>query len=144
MYNKERARDHKERGIDIKTWSPLGIEHINRTELNIVNVELNGQSTRYTGHVWLPHKWRPGMTVTVDWDIDPNTRVIPFKISMNTEEREAYNEAEKIHVSKYIHHQVVVIVPYYTQKDLCGVLANLLPENKVDLEVTCTVSKFDK
>lgn len=123
--------------LDADNVTSLGQTHFNHTTLDVLNVEIN-KDLSPSGAVWLPRKWQPGLKVTVDWDVDPSPGALKLKDVMNYDEFQIYKKAYQDHISKYLHHQVIVTVPPYVSDDLCQIAAHILPENKVGLAVSCS------
>ena len=136
-YNRERARDHKARGIGVDTWSPLRPIVMNHTKQKIVEAEIDGTSTRTSGIVWIPNKWHSGLTVTVSWAVNPNPEAFNFKHGLGGEEYKIQRKSYETYISKYQHHEAVVSVPPYISNDLCYVSAHIFPDNKVRVAVSC-------
>ncbi|WP_367376797.1 hypothetical protein [Hafnia alvei] len=49
--------------------NPYQFSHTNQKNLN---VKIEGNTTRGNDSVFLPFQGKPGMSVTIDWDVDPN------------------------------------------------------------------------
>lgn len=134
-YNKSMGQYYKSKGINLRTWTTVTPYQFNHTKQKILNVKIEGNTTRGNGSVFLPFQWKPGMTVAVDWDVDPNPdEKIPWKKEGCCLNEEAY----KAHVSHYQHHQVTAVVPVYKREDLCMIIAHFLPDDRVGLKVSCS------
>lgn len=134
-YNQSMGQYYKSKGIDVHTWTTVNPYEYNHTKQKIINVQIDGTFTRSSGSVWLPFKWQPDMTVTVDWDVDPYPNE---KIPMKTEGCCMDEKAYQNHISHYQHHQAVVVVPVYNKEDLCMIAAHFLPDNRAGLAVSCS------
>ena len=76
--------------------------------------------------VALPVKWRPDLTVVVEWEKDPDPHASENWPPLGTD---GYRAAYKVHAAKYTRHRVVVPVARYERLGVVDV--HFLPCNQV-------------
>ena len=91
------------------------INHVEGTAINWFSV--NGYRAHGGGGssccIVMPVKWRPGLKVEVEWEVDPNSNAVTP--SLGTEEFKAFMVKHK---ANYRHYSAVVDVPEWPEKNL--------------------------
>ncbi len=81
----------------------------------------------------VPAKWRPGMTVRVDWESgEASTDEFP-----GYQDRAKYLAWEKKIDASNRNHSTVVPVPDYTGQKTCGITVHFMPCDEVKVTTSC-------
>ncbi|MHC8318622.1 DUF3304 domain-containing protein [Pseudomonas sp. LB3P31] len=80
-----------------------------------------------------PSRWKPGMTVRVDWETGTGSS-IDFPGFADRVKYRAW--LDKIDAQTRIHSQVVPI-PDYTGQKVCGITVHFLPCDEIELSTSC-------
>ncbi|WP_394517229.1 DUF3304 domain-containing protein [Pantoea sp. SGAir0184] len=116
---------------------------INHTKLAINHFSVDGQSGidaigPYQGGgggccYGVPAKWRPGMTVRVDWESgEASTKGFP-----GFADSKKYREWRDKIKAQNKQHSAVVPVPDYTGQEICGITVHFLPCDEVKVTTSC-------
>lgn len=119
------------------------MEAINHTHWAINSFSVNGQSGidtigPYQGGgggccFGVPPKWKPGMTVRIDWE----TGVGSSDDFPGFADRKKYDAwKKKIHAQKK-QHSKIVLVPDYNGRKTCGITVHFLPCDEVKVTTSC-------
>ncbi|MBF7957488.1 DUF3304 domain-containing protein [Rahnella victoriana] len=119
------------------------IEAINHTHWAINNFSVNGQSGidaigPYQGGgggccYGVSGQWRPGMTVTIDWESgEASTKGFP-----GFEDRAKYKAWLKKMTANNRNHSKVVPIPDYTNQKTCGITVHFMPCDDVKVTTSC-------
>ncbi|QCA19083.1 DUF3304 domain-containing protein [Citrobacter freundii] len=119
------------------------IEAINHTKWAINHFSVDGQSGidiigPYQGGgggccYGVPAKWRPGMTVRVDWESgEASTKGFP-----GFADSKKYREWRDKIKAQNKQHSAVVPVPDYTGQEICGITVHFLPCDEVKVTTSC-------
>ncbi|HIE5390689.1 TPA: DUF3304 domain-containing protein [Enterobacter cancerogenus] len=119
------------------------IEAVNHTKWAINHFNVDGQSGidiigPYQGGgggccYSVPSKWKPGMTVRVDWESgEASTDDFP-----GYEDRAKYLAWEKKIDKSNRNHSKIVPVPDYTGRETCGITVHFLPCDEVKVTTSC-------
>jgi hypothetical protein len=92
------------------------------------NIGPYGGGGSQTCCVSMPRQWRPGLTVVVEWEKDPNTGPSVKLPPLGTDE---YRAAYKLHAAQYTRHRAVVEVAPYEK--LGAITAHFLPCDQVKI-----------
>ncbi|MBN7870461.1 DUF3304 domain-containing protein [Pseudomonas aeruginosa] len=120
---------------------PTPIEGYNHTSAAINGFTVNGSGgSNFGPHlgggsqtccISLPEKWRPGMTVVVEWEKDPNPGASRFWPQPRYSD--AWRKAAIEHRAHYTRHREVVEVPPYD--DIGAIDVHFLPCDQVEIVV---------
>ncbi|WP_154649147.1 DUF3304 domain-containing protein, partial [Serratia marcescens] len=80
-----------------------------------------------------PAKWRPGMTVKIDWE----TGVGGSKGFPGFADREKFNKWKKEMQAQNKQHSTVVPVSDYTGQKTCGITVHFMPCDEVKVTTSC-------
>ena len=82
----------------------------------------------------IPSKWRPGLKVNLEWEVDPNPSVkLPSVTSL--EFRDAYAQ----HSANYRKHKAIVEIPEWPGTESCDLKVHFLVCNEVKVTVACAL-----
>ena len=119
------------------------IEAINHTKWAINHFSVDGQSGidaigPYQGGgggccYGVPSKWRPGMTVRVDWESGEAS----MKGFPGFADTKKYLAWEKKMSANNRQHSKIVPVPDYTGQEICGITVHFLPCDEVKVTTSC-------
>ncbi|MBS0907082.1 DUF3304 domain-containing protein [Pantoea dispersa] len=119
------------------------IEAINHTRWAINHFSVDGQSGidiigPYQGGgggccYGVPAKWRPGMTVKIDWETGVG---YSMDFPGYADEQKFLSWAKKIKAQNK-QHRAVVPVPNYTGQEICGITVHFLPCDEVRVTTSC-------
>jgi len=103
--------------------------------MNLVSVSYDGEGLAPGGGqtccVGVPKTWRPGLTATVEWVVDPSPGRNPDgkrAPPMTNDKFQELGEWYRIHEAQYIHHRAVVPIPRY--ETIYGLYLVILPCGK--------------
>jgi hypothetical protein len=119
------------------------IEAINHTKWAVNHFSVDGQSGidiigPYQGGgggccYGVPPKWRPGMTVKVDWETgEASTKGFP-----GFADSKKYREWRDKIKAQNRQHSKVVPVPDYTGQKTCGITVHFMPCDEVKVTTSC-------
>ncbi|HBP0512501.1 DUF3304 domain-containing protein [Pseudomonas aeruginosa] len=121
---------------------PTPIEGYNHTSAAINGFTVNGSGGPNIGPhqggrkqnccISLPEKWRPGMTVVVEWEKDPNPGASRFWPQPRYSD--AWRKAAMEHRTHYTRHRAVLEVPPYD--DVGAIVVHFLPCDEVKVIAT--------
>ncbi|HCG0888709.1 DUF3304 domain-containing protein [Pseudomonas aeruginosa] len=121
---------------------PTPIEGYNHTSAAINGFTVNGSGGPNIGPhqggrkqnccISLPEKWRPGMTVVVEWEKDPNPGASRFWPQPRYSD--AWRKAAMEHRTHYTRHCAVLEVPPYD--DVGAIVVHFLPCDEVKVIAT--------
>jgi hypothetical protein len=134
-------------GLAITLFTPNArastIGGINHTHWAINHFSVNGRSAldiigAYQGGgggccYIAPKRWRPGMTVKIDWE----TGVAYAYDNPGTADWPKYLEWEKKIDAQKRKHSKVVPVPDYTGQEVCGITVHFLPCDELEVTTSC-------
>jgi hypothetical protein len=105
---------------NIRGYNHVANQHVNWFTVNGYRATLTGN----TCCVMIPDKWRPGLMVHIEWEVDPNPdeRLPPLGTT-------AYNKAYAEHKAKYKQYIVDVPIPEYDESG--GMNVHFLPCHQV-------------
>ncbi|WP_374979335.1 DUF3304 domain-containing protein [Pseudomonas solani] len=110
------------------------INHVEGTAINWFSV--NGYRASGGGGeqccIVLPIRWRPGLMLEIEWEVDPDTSV---KLPSITSDE--FHSAYKKHAEGYRIHRASVEVPEWSGTDSCGLKVHFLPCNQVKVTTSC-------
>ncbi|WP_238084551.1 DUF3304 domain-containing protein [Pseudescherichia vulneris] len=119
------------------------IEAINHTHWAINHFSVDGQSGLDIIGPWqgggggccygVPAKWKPGMTVKVDWE----TGVGDMDGFPGFDKWDAYLAWEKKMKAQNREHSRIVPVPDYTGQKTCGIKVHFLPCDQIKVTTSC-------
>ncbi|HIE5390684.1 TPA: DUF3304 domain-containing protein [Enterobacter cancerogenus] len=119
------------------------IEAVNHTKWAINHFSVDGQSGidiigPYQGGgggccYRVPSKWKPGVTVRVDWE----TGVGGSKGFPGFADWENYKAWEKKMKAQNKQHSKIVPVPDYTGQETCGITVHFLPCDEIKVTTSC-------
>ena len=119
------------------------IEAVNHTHWAINYFSVDGQSGLDIIGPWqgggggccygVPTKWKPGMTVKVEWETG-----VGYSMDFpGYEDREKYLAWEKKIDSQKRQHTKIVSVPDYTGQKTCGIKVHFLPCDQIKVTTSC-------
>ncbi|WP_442962218.1 DUF3304 domain-containing protein [Pseudomonas sp. AF03-9] len=112
------------------------INHVEGTAINWFSV--NGYRAHGGGGssccIILPVKWRPGLKVDVEWEVDPNNNAATPPLG--TEEFKAFMVKHK---SNYRRYSASVDVPEWSEKKSCDLKVHFLTCNRVAVTTACAI-----
>ena len=119
------------------------IEAVNHTHWAINHFNVDGQSGLDIIGPWqgggggccygVPTKWKPGMTVKVEWETG-----VGYSMDFpGYEDREKYLAWEKKIDSQKRQHTKIVSVPDYTGQKTCGIKVHFLPCDQIKVTTSC-------
>lgn len=86
--------------------------------------------------ILIPSKWRPGLKVHIQWEVDPD----PFAYSnwppLGTD---GYRAAQVEHKKHYQHHNATVEIPEWPGTESCDLKVHFLVCNQVKVTVACAL-----
>lgn len=107
---------------NIRGYNHVASQHVNWFTVDGYRATLSGN----TCCVMIPDKWRPGLTVHIEWEIDPNPRE---KIPRLKQGSGFEPKALAQHEAKYRRYSADVPIPEY--ENSAGVSVHFLPCQKV-------------
>ena len=111
------------------------INHVEGTAINWFSV--NGYRAHGGGGssccIILPVKWRPGLKVDVEWEVDPNSDA--STPPLGTEEFKVFMVKHK---SNYRRYSAVVDVPEWPEKKSCSLNVHFLTCKRVEVTTSCS------
>ncbi len=114
------------------------INHVEGTAINWFSV--NGYRAHGGGGssccIILPVKWRPGMKVDVEWEVDPDRFA---KIKRKTIGFGFDEEAWASHKAKFQQYRVTVDVPEWPERKLCSLNVHFLTCKRVEVTTSCSI-----
>ncbi|WP_435634720.1 DUF3304 domain-containing protein [Pseudomonas solani] len=112
------------------------VNHVDGTAINWFSV--NGYRVSGGGGrqccVVLPIKWRPGLVVNIEWEVDPSANA---KIKRKTKGYGFDDAAWAEHESKFKVNRTSVEIPEWPGTDSCGLKVHFLPCNQVKVTTSC-------
>ncbi|WLH77390.1 DUF3304 domain-containing protein [Pseudomonas sp. FP2335] len=112
------------------------INHVEGTAINWFSV--NGYRAHGGGGssccIIMPVKWRPGLKMDIEWEVDPNSDVATPPIGTN--EFKAFMVKHK---SNYRRYSAVVDVPEWPERKLCSLNVHFLTCKRVEVTTSCWV-----
>ncbi|WP_374981970.1 DUF3304 domain-containing protein [Pseudomonas solani] len=110
------------------------VNHVEGTAINWFSV--NGYRASGGGGrqccIVLPTRWRPGLIVNIEWEVDPDTSV---KLPSITSDE--FHSAYKKHAEGYRIHRASVEVPEWYGTDSCGLKVHFLPCYQIKVTTSC-------
>jgi hypothetical protein len=111
------------------------INHVEGTAINWFSV--NGYRAHGGGGssccVIMPVKWRPGLEVEIEWEVDPNSDAATPPLG--TDEFKAFMVKHK---SNYRRYSAVVDVPEWPEKKSCSLNVHFLTCKRVEVTTSCS------
>ncbi|HGM4767016.1 TPA: DUF3304 domain-containing protein, partial [Serratia marcescens] len=130
-------------GCSLPTAKAGTIEAVNHTKWAINHFSVDGQSGidiigPYQGGgggccYGVPAKWRPSMTVRVDWETGVGSSM---DFPGYADEKKFLSWAKKIKAQNK-QHSTVVPVPDYTGQKTCGITVHFMPCDEVKVTTSC-------
>ena len=112
------------------------INHVEGTAINWFSV--NGYRAHGGGGssccIIMPVKWRPGLEVEIEWEVDPNSSAEMPSVTSNK-----FHEVYAKHAENYRVHRAVVAVPEWPEKKSCSLNVHFLTCNRVEVTTSCWV-----
>ncbi|KPC53775.1 DUF3304 domain-containing protein [Amantichitinum ursilacus] len=116
--------------------TPTPADSVNHTTASINWYSVNGLrgSAGENCCVMLPNQWRPGLKVTVEWEIDPN----PYERVKRIPSGGAMDEdAWKAHQAKFTQHKAIVDIPQYPEGHFCNLEIHFLVCHQLKATTSC-------
>ncbi|MEE1922947.1 DUF3304 domain-containing protein [Pseudomonas sp. 148P] len=89
------------------------------------------------GHISLPSKWVPGMTVRIDWETGVSGMSdLASEFPGFSDEAKYDAWLEKIDAQKR-QHSKLALVPDYTNQKVCGITVHFLPCDEIQVTTSC-------
>ncbi|MBO0494743.1 DUF3304 domain-containing protein [Pseudomonas sp. Marseille-Q1929] len=111
------------------------INHVEGTAINWFSV--NGYRAHGGGGssccIIMPVKWRPGLEVDIEWEVDPNSDATTPPLG--TDEFKAFMVKHK---SNYRRYSVAVDVPEWPERKLCSLNVHFLTCKRVEVTTSCS------
>jgi len=112
------------------------INHVEGTAINWFSV--NGYRAHGGGGssccIILPVKWRPGLEVEVEWEVDPNSSAEMPSVTSNK-----FHEVYARHAESYRVYRAVVAIPEWPEKKSCDLKVHFLTCNRVAVTTACAI-----
>lgn len=112
------------------------INHVEGTAINWFSV--NGYRAHGGGGssccIIMPVKWRPGLEVEVEWEVDPNSSAEMPSVTSNK-----FHEVYARHAENYRVYRAVVAIPEWPEKKSCDLKVHFLTCNRVAVTTACAI-----
>jgi hypothetical protein len=112
------------------------INHVEGTAINWFSV--NGYRAHGGGGssccIIMPLKWRPGLEVEVEWEVDPNSSAEMPSVTSNK-----FHEVYARHAESYRVYRAVVAIPEWPEKKSCDLKVHFLTCNRVAVTTACAI-----
>ncbi|MBZ9667141.1 DUF3304 domain-containing protein [Pseudomonas sp. LMG 31766] len=118
---------------EMAAGSVRAVNHVDGTAINWFKV--NGYRAHGGGGdqccIGLPFKWRPGLVVNIEWEVDPD----PFAKSppLGTDEFRTFMDKHELNYRRY---STQVEIPEYQEK-VCGLTVHFLACQQVKISTSC-------
>ncbi|WP_374979334.1 DUF3304 domain-containing protein [Pseudomonas solani] len=109
------------------------VNHVEGTAINWFSVNgYRGSGGGFQCCVVLPTRWRPGLIVNIEWEVD-HDRWAKLPEFTDPDYRVKYAE----HASKYKIYRTAVEIPEWPGTDSCGLNVHFLPCQQVKVTTSC-------
>ena len=113
------------------------INHVEGTAINWFSV--NGYRAHGGGGssccIILPVKWRPGLKVDVEWEVDSDPYAYSKWPPLGSD---GYRVEQIKHKANYRHYRATVNVPEWPEKKLCSMNVHFLTCKRVEVTTSCS------
>ncbi len=82
----------------------------------------------------MPIKWRPGLKVQIEWEVDPDPYAYSKWPPLGTD---GYRSAQVEHKKNYQHHSAIVEIPEWPGTERCGLSVHFLVCNQIKVTASC-------
>ncbi|WP_347402351.1 DUF3304 domain-containing protein [Pseudomonas sp. Marseille-Q1929] len=111
------------------------INHVEGTAINWFSV--NGYRAHGGGGssccIIMPVRWRPGLEVDVEWEVDPNSSAEMPSVTSNK-----FYEVYAKHAENYRVYKTVVAIPEWPKKKSCSLNVHFLTCKRVEVTTSCS------